>query len=239
MVKNLIFTIAFVFILGAFSSISAQTKAVKTNTAKTELKFLEDISVESASVPASIDLTSKASLLKVEPAFASRKESALVETSSGPLEKAKALQFKYSLLLDIEVELVNLNLFKVIDDWFGIRYLYGGTSKSGIDCSALMQVFFTALYGISLPRTARDQFHFTRRISRTELQEGDLVFFNTRGGISHVGMYLSNNKFVHASSNGVAISSLYDPYYSRKFIGVGRIEKIQNQPSLVSLSPKP
>jgi len=110
----------------------------------------------------------------------------------------------------------------------------GGTTKTGIDCSALMQVFFTALYGVALPRTAREQFNLSRKISRTELKEGDLVFFNTTGGVSHVGMYLQNNKFIHASSGGVTISDLFDDYWMRRFKGVGRIEDIQPSAVLIS-----
>jgi lipoprotein Spr len=124
----------------------------------------------------------------------------------------------------MEVEQIqNLHLFKVIDEWLGTRYRLGGSNKDGIDCSAFMQVLFSALYGVNLPRTAKEQYHLSHRISRTELKEGDLVFFNTKRGVSHVGMYLQNNKFVHASSSGVTISDLYDEYWMRKFIGVGRI----------------
>jgi lipoprotein Spr len=65
----------------------------------------------------------------------------------------------------------------------------------------------------------------TNRISRTELKEGDLIFFNTHGGISHVGVYLQNNKFVHAStSGGVMISDIFDEYWVRRFVGVGRLK---------------
>jgi lipoprotein Spr len=74
------------------------------------------------------------------------------------------------------------------------------------------------------------------RISRTELKEGDLIFFNTRGGISHVGVYLQNNKFVHAStSGGVVISDIFDEYWARKFVGVGRL---RNKESLASSAGK-
>ena len=119
----------------------------------------------------------------------------------------------------------NLSLFQLLDEWFGTRYRLGGESKTGIDCSAFMQVMFAGLFGIALPRTAREQNRSTRKISRTELKEGDLVFFDTRGGISHVGMYLQNNKFVHsASSGGVMISDLYDDYWSRRFVSAGRYE---------------
>ena len=68
----------------------------------------------------------------------------------------------------------------------------------------------------------------SRRISRTDLKEGDLLFFNTTGGISHVGIYLQNNKFVHASaSQGVTVSDMFDPYYLRRFIGAGRVDEKQ------------
>lgn len=146
-------------------------------------------------------------------------------TAGGNIEGAGALQFKYSLLLNVEVELLkNINLFQLIDGWMGTHYILGGSTKKGIDCSALMQVFFASLYGIMLPRTARQQYDFSRRISRTELKEGDLLFFNTHGGVSHVGMYLCNNKFVHASSTyGVTISDMFDPYYANRLIGAGRV----------------
>jgi lipoprotein Spr len=141
--------------------------------------------------------------------------------------------------VDVEVEAIrNIGLFRIIDDWYGVKYLFGGSTKRGIDCSALMQVFFTALYGIALPRTAKMQYDFSRRISRTELKEGDLLFFNTRGGVSHVGMYLANNKFVHASTRGVAISDMFDNYYSSRLIGVGRVLE-EPHATTVSLLPKP
>lgn len=236
MVKVLLAT-TIVFFLG--TSLSAQSgKQVKPVTSKTDLKFL-DISVQAVNIPAATDASAtKIENIKQEmqPQFASKKESA--PETKAEVENASTLQFKYSQLLDVEVEMIkNLNLFKVIDEWLGTHYRYGGTSKSGIDCSAFMQVLFTALYGISLPRTARDQFNFTRRVSRTELREGDLVFFNTRGGVSHVGMYLANNKFVHASVSGVTISSLFDDYYARRLIGVGRLDAIPGQTAMLTPNP--
>ena len=113
---------------------------------------------------------------------------------------------------------------QTMDEWYGTRYRLGGTSKSGIDCSALMQIFFSAVYGIALPRTAREQHGASQKIGREELQEGDLVFFNTTGGISHVGVYLHNNKFYHASSSGgVTVSDLDEDYWRRRFMGAGRV----------------
>ncbi len=143
------------------------------------------------------------------------------------IEKASLTQIKYSILLDIEIEEVNnIKLIEYIDEWYGTRYCMGGSTKNCIDCSAFTQSFFSAMYNMTLPRTARSQYKFSNLISRTDMQEGDLLFFNTRGGVSHVGIYLQNNKFVHAgSSEGVTISDIFDPYWLKRFIGVGRVEK--------------
>ena len=139
-------------------------------------------------------------------------------------EACNAMQFKYAQLMDTEIEAIsNLALFSFIEEWWNTSYRYGGTTKKGIDCSALTSLLLSTVYAIGIPRTARDQYAACDKIDRNELQEGDLVFFNTRGGISHVGVYLSNDHFVHAStSNGVTISSLNDDYYSKRFLGAGR-----------------
>ena len=116
-------------------------------------------------------------------------------------------------------------MLESVDEWYGTRYRLGGTTKSGIDCSAFVQACFLAAFGITLPRTAREQYKATKRISRTELKEGDLVFFNTRGGVSHVGIYLQNNKFIHAStSQGVVVSDMFDAYYLKRYVGAGRMD---------------
>lgn len=142
------------------------------------------------------------------------------------IETASPLQFKYAMMMDVDVEsLKNLSLLGFMDEWFGIRYRYGGHTKKGIDCSALTGALLLAVYGFKMPRTAREQYDATEHLQRDELKEGDLVFFNTRGGVSHVGIYLKNNYFFHASLHGVTISSLEDPYYSRKFICGGRVQE--------------
>lgn len=147
-------------------------------------------------------------------------------TSASAIESLSPLQFKYAMMMDVDVEsLKNLSLLGFIDDWFGTRYRYGGESKKGIDCSALTGALLLAVYGFKVPRTAREQYDVTEHIDRSQLQEGDLVFFNTRGGVSHVGIYLENNCFVHASIHGVKISSLDEDYYSKRFICGGRVEE--------------
>ncbi|HEY4148670.1 MAG TPA: NlpC/P60 family protein [Chitinophagaceae bacterium] len=146
-------------------------------------------------------------------------------TDNRTIEGSHALQFKYSLLLDAPVEqLTNLKLLEYIDEWYGTHYRFGGNSKDGIDCSAFSGGLMAAVFGIGLPRMAKDQYNAGLRVKKSELQEGDLVFFHTtRKGVSHVGVYVANNKFVHASLNyGVTISDLNDPYYLRTYVGARR-----------------
>ncbi|HJW17953.1 MAG TPA: C40 family peptidase [Flavisolibacter sp.] len=234
MIKAILSTVTILFLIGIYQPVSAQAKQVSLNSSKGDVKFLDDITVEVAPVNVSTsDISTAYGSKKSETVLATKK---VVETSSKPeIEAAQKLQFKYALILDTEVEMVkNINLVSLIDEWMGTRYRLGGTSKSGIDCSAFMQVLFAGIYGIALPRTAREQYNSTQRISRTDLKEGDLIFFNTTGGVSHVGMYLQNNKFVHASSSGVTISDIFDEYWVKRFIGVGRVQDSQESSVLIS-----
>mgnify|MGYP000918827822 CR=1 FL=1 len=144
------------------------------------------------------------------------------------IEDASELQFKYAVLLDVPVENVqNLPLYNIIDYWWGTRYCMGGSSENCIDCSAFTQALYREVYHALLPRTAKEQYGSAEKIGMNDMQEGDLVFFHTsRRGISHVGVYLTNNKFAHASvSNGVVISDLGDPYWKSRYRGAGRVRK--------------
>ncbi|HZI68924.1 MAG TPA: C40 family peptidase [Hanamia sp.] len=159
------------------------------------------------------------------PVVTKKPELPAVEEHSA-IEKMSPLQYKYAMLLNVDVEsLKNISLLAFIDNWFGTRYRYGGTTKRGIDCSALTGALLLAVYGFNMPRTAREQYRATEHIGKDELKEGDLVFFNTRGGVSHVGVYLDNDYFVEASSHGVKISSLDDHYYRKRFICGGRVSQ--------------
>jgi cell wall-associated NlpC family hydrolase len=105
--------------------------------------------------------------------------------------------------------------------FLGTPYVFGGTSPSGFDCSGFVQHVF-AMLGVSLPRTADAQYYAGSRI-KGGMKTGDLVFFQTyEPGPSHVGIYLGNGRFVHASSHGVMVSSLSDTYWSSRYLGAKR-----------------
>lgn len=142
------------------------------------------------------------------------------------IENCNPLQFKYAIMINEPVEkLTNERLVTFLESWFGIPYKFGGEDRSGIDCSAFTYNLMDSVYGIALPRTAANQYEMGLRVRREQLEQGDLVFFNTTGGVSHVGVYLANNKFVHAASSaGVGISDLEDPYYKKRFIGASRVK---------------
>lgn len=118
-------------------------------------------------------------------------------------------------------------IIDVVMDWLGTRYRFGGTDRSGIDCSAFTRMVYSNVAKVDLPRTAASQIGIGSPVSRRgTLQFGDLVFFHTRrhAYVSHVGIYLGDDLFAHASSRyGVTISSLQSTYYSKRLIGVRRI----------------
>jgi lipoprotein Spr len=145
--------------------------------------------------------------------------------NSSQIETSHPLQFKYAIILEEAVEAVdNARLVKFMEEWYGTPYQFGGDNKKGIDCSAFTCVLMDTVYGVTLPRTAKSQYNSNTKIKRQDLKEGDLVFFNTTGGISHVGVYLANDKFIHASvSGGVMISDLDDEYFKRRYIGAARV----------------
>ncbi len=142
------------------------------------------------------------------------------------IEKADFLQLKYAIVLDATVEkLTNVSMLKSIDEWWGTSYCYGGSTKNCIDCSAFTKMLMQNVYNVNVPRTAQEQYSASKQINLEDLNEGDLVFFNTNGGrdITHVGIYLFNNKFVHAATRGgVMVSDLNDIYWRPRYKAAGR-----------------
>jgi cell wall-associated NlpC family hydrolase len=144
------------------------------------------------------------------------------------IEHASMLQLKYAIATDATVEkLTNIPLLETIDKWWGTKYCMGGFTNECIDCSGFTQIVLRDVYQLSLPRTSQEQFAICEKVELEDLREGDLVFFNTTGNdVSHVGIYLLNNKFVHAAtSGGVMISDLNEKYWQPKFRGAGRMSK--------------
>jgi lipoprotein Spr len=118
----------------------------------------------------------------------------------------------------------NMKLFHFVYDWIGTPYHFGGSSRRGIDCSAFTKELYSEVFNLDIKRNSRDIFSMVNPVGKDDLKEGDLVFFKIHSRrISHVGIYLGDNKFAHASSRGVAISSLDDDYYSRYFYKGGRL----------------
>ncbi|WP_394166050.1 NlpC/P60 family protein [Photobacterium piscicola] len=114
----------------------------------------------------------------------------------------------------------------VYHNWKGTPYRYGGSSKKGIDCSAFVQVGYSSVYQKSLPRTTLELVKKGKQVKRHNAKEGDLVFFRTGRNSRHVGIYLGNLEFLHASqSKGVIISRLDNPYWRRHFWQIRRLDK--------------
>ncbi|WP_342588161.1 C40 family peptidase [Salinicola aestuarinus] len=102
--------------------------------------------------------------------------------------------------------------------WMGTPYTLGGTSRRGVDCSSLMQHVFTEAFSVDLPRTTEEQVQEGDWVSRTDLKAGDLVFFQPPGPYNHVGVYVGDGYFLHASSSkGVKLSRLDNVYWGRYY----------------------
>jgi lipoprotein Spr len=126
----------------------------------------------------------------------------------------------------------NITLYNTCGDWIGVKYRHEGNTKNGVDCSGFVSAIYKQVYDISLERNSANilQKNCTA-IPKSNLREGDLVFFKTAGSgkrniPTHIGIYLKNGRFVHAaSSRGVVVNSLSEAYYVRTWITGGRVKK--------------
>lgn len=145
------------------------------------------------------------------------------------------IQVKYGKLLNIKPDsLQNIELYKFVDEWMKTPYKLGGETNDGIDCSSFTQLLYIEVFSKYIERTAEKQFE-SKAIKRFRgkefLQEGDFVFFQSKNEakISHVGVFLKNNKFVHSTSRrgeagygGVKVSNINDPFWTKYFVAGGK-----------------
>jgi lipoprotein Spr len=192
------------------------------------IEFLENIAV----TPGKIYMKKSSGSAAFETVTVKKTPYDIMPTNLSDIEKANWLQLKYSIKMDVAVEeITNISLLQKIDEWWGTPYCLGGSSKNCVDCSFFTLDVMKQIYKVDLKRTAAQQYEQSAKIEWTELKEGDLIFFKTEGRrtISHVGIYLTNNKFAHAStSQGVTISDLADPYWQRRLYSLGRVAPLLN-----------
>lgn len=148
--------------------------------------------------------------------------------TSEPLNNSLTLlKKKYAEKLGVsEADIKNEKLYQFINDWYGVKYKYGGKDKAGVDCSGLTAALYLAVYKKTISSNTKDLVGEVKKIKESDLKEGDLVFFNTNGkSISHVGVYLQNHKFVHASTKkGVMISDMNEPYFKQTYVMSGKVK---------------
>jgi lipoprotein Spr len=138
----------------------------------------------------------------------------------------KTIEEKYAHQLGVGKESIsNKKLYAFIDEWYGVKYSYGGKSKKGVDCSGFASILYREVFGADIAGPSASLYDQFEKIPKEELKEGDLVFFKIETKeISHVGIYLQNNKFVHATTKaGVMIDDLNNEYYKKYFGGSVRI----------------
>ena len=112
---------------------------------------------------------------------------------------------------------MNQALMDFYNEWKNVKYKYGGNSKKGIDCSAFTQRIFKEKFDLKIPRTTLTQVKVGKEVKRSDLEMGDLVFFKTGVRDRHVGIYMGDGNFMHASIKGVKFTKLDKPFYKRKY----------------------
>ena len=159
---------------------------------------------------------------KTSTAKAPSREPSNKQTSAGATKQAATAKMAQE---NAPRQASSSSLEQLAKSWIGTPYVYGGSSKSGTDCSGYVMQLYKSHYGISLPHSASQMYDDSRgsSVSRGSLQEGDLVFFGSFWKIDHVGIYLKGDRFTHASSSkGVMISPMSDNYWRPKYQGARR-----------------
>lgn len=154
-----------------------------------------------------------------------KKDSVKTVTKAKVEVKTGSVAFKEKMGLTNK-EIKDSKLYSFISDWYGAPYKYGGCEKTGVDCSCFTINLFDKVYGKKMPRTAGEIYKECEKLNIDSAQEGDLVFFKINSNsITHVGVYLRDKKFVHASTTrGVLVNSLSETYYSKYFYSAGKLK---------------
>ena len=159
-------------------------------------------------------------LVSLIPACSASRRNSTAEMPAGKMQK------KYAELLDVPANrITNKDLYEFIDKWLNTKYQYGAQQNTGIDCSGFTQLLYGSVFNKKIARTSESQYNASKHInSKNNLQEGDLVFFTTIKGkkISHVGVYLQNDRFINATSKGVVISDMKTKYWDERFVAGGK-----------------
>jgi lipoprotein Spr len=156
------------------------------------------------------------------PSCKSKKETVSKTSTSVSSSKIRLVADKMGIS---EKEVQNKKLYLFISEWYGTPYKYGGCGRSGIDCSCFTGTLYQKIYGKTMARSTKDIQKECRRVKESNLKEGDLLFFKISSKeITHVGVYLKDRKFVHASTKkGVMISSMDEEFFKKVFCEAGRL----------------
>lgn len=137
------------------------------------------------------------------------------DTWQNPVQSETYTRSNNEILSSLELE---------VDRWLGVPHKWGGTTIDGIDCSALVQNVFRSAFAFGVPRTTAEQARIGKRIPTSEIMPGDLVFFTIDAKTRHVGVYLGNYEFLHASSSaGVTVSRIDAAYWREHFWMIRRV----------------
>lgn len=146
----------------------------------------------------------------------------------------------FSQVMDVAISATtNTKLYQFIYEWIGTPYRLGGGTKKGVDCSRFAYELYDKVFNTTIGYNSRNIYTQVQTVKKEDLRPGDLVFFKIRSrNITHVGVYMGENKFAHASSSrGVMISNLNEAYWNRYYFDGGRMLTAQYQQELPSLEP--
>lgn len=132
-------------------------------------------------------------------------------------EEYKRLIQADETLSENDVKDMNQEIMDFYNEWKNVKYRFGGNSKKGIDCSAFTQRIYKEKFDIKIPRSTRTQVKVGKEVKRSDLELGDLIFFKTGKIDRHVGVYMGNGDFMHASIKGVKFSKVDKPFYKKAY----------------------